>query len=60
MSYTGDIKNHIKYEIGDVVLINYSKVLPTNKNNSAKFQIMGKTINLAKGQGFVNFTLIEV
>ena len=60
VSYTGDIKNHIKYEIGDVVLINYPKVLPTNKNNSAKFQIMEKTINLAKGQGFVNFTLIEV
>ncbi len=60
VNYVGDIQNHIKYEIGDVVLINYPKVLPANKNNSAKFQIMGKTINLAKGQGFVNFTLIEV
>ena len=48
VSYTGDLKNHIKYEIGDRVLINYDYLMPTGKNNSQVFLVIGKTVNPKK------------
>jgi len=48
VNWTGDIKNHIQYEIGDRVLVNYPLMIPTSKNNSQQFQIIGKQTDLIK------------
>lgn len=58
VTWTGDIKTYFKYEIGDRVLINYSKMIPTGINNSSPFLVMGKNINFKTSQ--VILTLFEV
>lgn len=60
VTYTGDIKNHIQYEVGDVVKINYPKMIPASLNNSAQFQIQGKSIDMTKRNGSVTFSLLEI
>ena len=35
VEYWGDVKNHIKYELGDKVKINYSDMLPTGISSLA-------------------------
>ena len=60
VNYTGDLKNHVKYEIGDQVLIDYADMIPTGKNNSAKFIITYKEIVMNKGNWAVNFELTEL
>lgn len=60
VNYTGDLKNHIKYEIGDQVLIDYPDMIPTGKNNSAKFMITYKEVVMIKGNWAVNFELTEL
>lgn len=56
----GDFGNYIKYEIGDIVLLNLAGYIPDSLNNSAKFLIYGKEISFAKGSPQVIFELIEV
>lgn len=60
VTYTGNVKNHVQYEIGDVVLIDYPKLIPNALNNSAQFQIMGRNQDMTKRNGNITFTLIEV
>lgn len=60
VTYTGDIKNHIQYEIGDVVKIDYDRMIPASLNNSAQFQIQSKSIDMTKRNGSVTFSLLEV
>lgn len=48
VTWTGDISNHIQYEIGDRVLINYDYMMPTGKNNSTIFLITGLSIDPGK------------
>uniref|UniRef100_A0A6M3IKE6 Tail protein n=1 Tax=viral metagenome TaxID=1070528 RepID=A0A6M3IKE6_9ZZZZ len=60
VNYTGNIKDHIQYEIGDLVKIDYSDMIPTGLNNSAVFMIMSKTISPNKFNPYVNFTLIQM
>ncbi|MBK7380720.1 MAG: hypothetical protein IPJ03_17320 [Ignavibacteriales bacterium] len=56
----GDFGNYIKYEIGDIVLLNLSGYIPDSLNNSAKFLIYSKEVSFAKGSPQVIFELIEV
>lgn len=56
----GDFGNYIKYEIGDIVLLDLAGYIPDSLNNSAKFLIYGKEISFAKGSPQVIFELIEV
>lgn len=56
VSWTGSPKTHIHYEIGDRVLINYDFMIPTGKNNSASFMIIGKSFDESKKK--IKFTLI--
>lgn len=58
VTWTGDVENHIKYEIGDQVKINHSKI-PTAKRNSAFFIVTGKTINMGLVPS-VTLNLLEV
>ena len=44
----GSIKNYIQYEIGDVIKINYSAMIPTGLNNTVDFMIYGKEISSKK------------
>lgn len=48
VNWTGDISNHIQYEIGDRVLIDYDYMMPTGKNNSTIFLITGLKIDAGK------------
>lgn len=60
VGYVGNIENHIQYEKGDLVRINYSKKIPTSKNNSAQFLI--DDINFpfkTDGDGEIVFKLVE-
>lgn len=60
VTYTGDIKNHIIYECGDVVKIDYDKMIPASLNNSSQFMIQTKSLNLSKGNPSITFTLLEI
>lgn len=42
--WTGDVANHIHYEVGDYVKINYDKIMPYGKNNDAYFLVVGKSV----------------
>lgn len=59
VEYYGDFKNHMAYEIGDQVKINYSGAIPTGLNNSAFFLITDKQIESVNGIPTVRFTLME-
>ena len=59
VEYYGDFKEHMKYEVGDQVLINYSDMIPTGLNNSAYFLITGKAIESVNGIPTVRLTLME-
>lgn len=56
VTWYGSPKTYIHYEIGDRVLINYDFMIPTGKNNSATFMIIGKSFD--KGKKKIRFTLI--
>ena len=60
VNWSGDIKNHIKYEVGDQVILNDSDLIPTGINNSSKFMIIGKRINIIKSSPYVQFQLLEL
>lgn len=53
---TYDCATYLQYEVGDRVLINYDFMIPTVKNNSQEFIIMGKNIDLTKKK--IQFTLL--
>jgi len=59
VEYYGDFKEHMKYEVGDQVIINYSDMIPTGLNNSAYFLITGKAIESVNGIPTVRLTLME-
>ena len=59
VDWHGDFKNHMTYEIGDQVKINYSGAIPTGLNNSAFFLITDKQIESVNGIPTVRFTLME-
>lgn len=48
VNWSGEISTHIKYEKGDQVKLNYSKMIPTGLNNSSLFMIISKTIQPKK------------
>lgn len=53
------MKDGIKYEIGDIVLLNHS-LIPDTLRNSSQFMITGKEMILRDGDPHVIFTLIEI
>lgn len=60
VTYTGDIMNHIQYEVGDIVRLNYPSIIPASKNNISQFMIMNKSIDMTKRNGSVILQLVEV
>lgn len=50
----------IKYELGDLIKINFSQGLPTGVNNSTIFMITNKRINPTVGGGYLDWELIEI
>lgn len=57
-SFKGDLQNHLKYVIGDKVLIYMPSVLPDTINYSKVFMIFSKKINI--NSSTVEFGLIEM
>jgi hypothetical protein len=60
IKWVGNIKDHLKYQRGDIVLVNYPSMIPTGKNNSTKFMVIGKTIYPFHKQGRVELRLLEM
>lgn len=60
VTYAGSIQSHIQYTIGDQVLINYPDLIPTGKNNSTKFMIVGKEIIPDRLNPYILFKLVEM
>lgn len=58
INFVGDIQNHIKYEIGDQVLVYLPSLLPDTINYSKVFMIFSKKINI--NSSTVEFGLIEL
>jgi len=58
VTWAGEFNSHIKYEIGDQVILNYANMVPTGINNSSKFIIFSKEINPLTPS--VTFQLLEV
>ena len=56
VTWMSDLTNGLKYEVGDRVLLNYDFMIPTGKNNTASFMIIGKSIDYSKKK--VRFSLI--
>jgi len=59
ITYIGDTRTHIKYEIGDKVKIDNINRVPNSLNNSQVFMIVGKEIN-TKPVPSVKFVLIDI
>lgn len=59
ISYIGDYQHHLQYEEGDVVKIDYPKVMPASLNNSTQFQIQSVNIDMSKNR-IITFTLLEI
>jgi len=59
VDFYGDFKNHMKYEVGDQLKINYAGAIPTGLNNSAFFLVTGKTIETVNGIPTVRLILME-
>lgn len=59
VGYIGDIKNHIKYEKGDLVKINVPSRIPASKNNSSQFMIVKQDLPFKRG-GEVILKLVEI
>lgn len=53
-------KTHIQYEVGDIVKINNSALMPSGLNNSAKYMIVNKTFQYKQlGDSTIIFTLMQ-
>lgn len=59
VDYTGDVSNHIQWELGDVALINHSRI-PTGKKNTTQFMVVQQRIKPIKGRPEVNLKLMEL
>ncbi len=60
VEYQGDFKNHIKYEVGDQVKINYPTLIPAGLNDWEYFLIYDKSIEAVNGIPTVRFRLIQI
>jgi hypothetical protein len=59
VNYIGGIKEHIKYEVGDIVKINVTDILPAGYETKA-FIIEGTDLRIRKGNPYINFQLTEL
>lgn len=59
VEYYGDFKNHMVYEPGDQVKINYPSQIPNGLNNSAFFLITEKQIENINGIPIIRFGLLQ-
>lgn len=60
VNWLGDVGTYLKYEVGDQVMINNPRVIPTGVNNSSKFIIMANPLTPDPGSPFISFSLLEV
>jgi hypothetical protein len=58
ITWGAPIKTHIKYEVGDQVILNNDRLLPTGVSNTSKFMIFSRKIRPIKGAPYVMFNLI--
>lgn len=60
VKWRGSVAEHIQYEIGDKVLINYPDMIPNGVNNSSVFIITGIDHDTSKSMGGIEFTLVQL
>jgi len=54
------VSDYLKYEVGDQVILNNTKLIPTGVNNVSKFMIFENPIIPLPGAPIINFRLIEM
>ena len=59
VTWNADFGNYIKYEIGDVVKLDYNRYIPASMRASSSFMIIGKSIH-ARNVPYITFSLIEI
>jgi hypothetical protein len=60
VEWSGDFGNYAKYELGDIVKLNYSKYIPNALNNSAQFMIFEKNFAMRNGDPYITFLLMQL
>lgn len=60
VNWAGDVGTYLEYEVGDQVILNNSRVIPTGVNNSSKFIITANPLTPDPGSPFISFSLLEV
>jgi hypothetical protein len=60
VTYTGDLKNHIQFEKGDVVTINYPDMIPEGMNGETEFLIYGDKIDMNEKNHRIHFKLRQI
>jgi hypothetical protein len=54
------VSDYLQYEVGDQVILNNTKLLPTGISNVSKFMIFENPIIPLPGAPIINFKLIEM
>lgn len=60
VNWAAPVSNYLQYEVGDQVILNNPKLIPTGINNSSKFMIFENPIIPLPGAPIINFKLIEM
>jgi hypothetical protein len=60
VSWSTSVSDYLQYEIGDQVILNNTKLLPTGVSNVSKFMIYENPIVPLPGAPLINFKLIEM
>lgn len=60
INWSTPVSNYLKYEIGDQVKLNNTKLLPTGVNNNIKFMIYENPIIPIAGAPVINFKLVSI
>ena len=60
VNWSTPVSDYLEYEVGDQVILNNTKLIPTGINNSSKFMIFENKILPIPGAPQINFKLIEM
>jgi hypothetical protein len=60
VNWSTPVSSYLKYEVGDQVILNNTKLLPTGISNVSKFMIYENPIIPLPGAPLINFKLIDM
>lgn len=60
VNWATPVSDYLQYEVGDIIKLNNSEIIPTGVNNVSKFMIMETPLKPLPGAPFINFKLVEI